>query len=270
MWSDILPELLTIFAANAMAVGIAMLALWLLSLVIKDASIIDMFWAPGCWLVAFVSFVAASDPGFLAGLALMLTTLWATRLGFYLINRNLGKGEDARYASLRDRKKPFWLWSLFGVFITQGLAMLVITLPVQIAPALPADTPLGIVGLLGVLVWLAGFLFETISDWQLARFKANPDNKGKILDTGLWAWSRHPNYFGNACIWWGLFLLVAGTPVALWTVIGPVVMTYFLLNVTGAAFLENWMRRKDVSYDYDAYANRISSFFPRPPRKTNS
>ena len=199
-------------------------------------------------------------------LVAVLTTLWGLRLAGYLASRNLGKGEDYRYQAMRRRLGArFPLVSLFTVFGLQGVLMWIVSLPVQTAQV--PDTPSGLVALdfAGIGLWCAGMFFETVGDLQLARFKADPGNGGRVMDRGLWRYTRHPNYFGDFCVWWGLYAIALATGDAWWAVVGPLVMSVLLLRVSGVTLLERHMEKRRPGYD--EYARRTSEFFPRPPRR---
>ena len=193
-----------------------------------------------------------------------LVAVWGLRLGGYLLRRKLGdREEDRRYATMRERKgDAFVPWSLVVIFGLQGLLVLIVSLPVQVAAARGGS--LGAWVIPGIVLWAVGFAFEAIGDEQLRRFKADPENKGKVMDRGLWRYTRHPNYFGDFCVWWGLWLIALPAGGTWWTFIGPVVMSTLLIRVSGAALLE-----KDISERrprYADYIKRTSGFFPRPPR----
>jgi steroid 5-alpha reductase family enzyme len=245
-----------------------MLVLWGLSLRLSDMSIVDIFWGPGFAVIALTTFLLSSESG--AGvrrvLAAGLTVVWGLRLGTYLWWRNHGKGEDPRYTEmLREKHRTNLAWhSLTKVFLLQGALMWLISVPVQLAAYLAQPPQLGWPAWLGVVLWVLGFGFEAVGDAQLARFKADPANRGRVMDRGLWRYTRHPNYFGNACLWWGLWLIACDRPVGLLTVFAPVLMTHFLLNVTGKALLER--RLSGSRPGYAEYVARTSGFFPLPPR----
>lgn len=271
MLADLSPGFGTNLAATAGALLACVLVLWLASIRLRDVSIIDIFWGPGFGIVAVVGYLLALDAG--AGaeprrlLVTTLTVLWSVRLGAYLWWRNAGKGEDPRYtAAYRNRmSENLHLHTLVRVFLLQGTLIWLISMPVQVAQYLVAPPALGPAAIAGCALWAIGFLFEAIGDWQLARFRADPANRGKILQTGLWAWTRHPNYFGNACLWWGLWLVACDHWIGLLTVFSPLLMTHFLLNVTGKRLLEKRMGRNRPGFaDYVA---RTSGFFPLPPRR---
>lgn len=251
------------------AVWVSVTLLWLLSLQIKDASIIDSFWGPGYLVQALVYFfMIDADKGLEARQLIVLgvVALWSLRLGGYILWRNWGHGEDYRYQRWREKNGSRWWWqSYFQVFILQGLLMTIIGLPLLGAMYIGApDGSLNILDFLALLAWLIGFAFEAGGDLQLARFKADPSNKGKVLDKGFWRYTRHPNYFGDATQWWAfyLFALAAG---AWWSVFSPIIMTFLLLRVSGVAMLE-----KDIADrrpEYQAYIKKTSAFIPMPPRQ---
>jgi steroid 5-alpha reductase family enzyme len=242
-------------------------ALWALSVAVRDTSIVDVFWGAGFVAIAWVTWAAAGHGSPRALLLVLLTTAWGLRLTLHLARRNLGKGEDFRYRAMRARHGDRWpVRSLWAVFWSQGLLMWIVALPVQagqVDPTAHALTWLGIA--VGAAVWLTGFLFETIGDAQLARFKTDPENAGTVMDRGLWAWTRHPNYFGDCCVWWGLWLVACASGNVWWTAVGPVVMTVLLVRVSGKALLEKDMARRRPQYA--AYVERTSGFIPRPPRR---
>ena len=246
--------------------------LWLVSLTIRDASIVDPAWGTAFVVIAWASFVRHPSPApgavDLSALVLAMVTAWGLRLSIYLAWRNLGKGEDFRYVRMRARFGPrFPIVSLFVVFLFQAVLAWVVALPVQVAQATIADAAFRTIDWLlvgsGVLLWAVGLAFETIGDLQLARFKASPANKGRVMDRGLWRYTRHPNYFGDFCAWWGIFLVCAATG-AWWTVIGPIVMSILLIRVSGVALLEQTIGERRPGYA--EYVRRTSAFFPRPPR----
>ncbi|MDX2034121.1 MAG: DUF1295 domain-containing protein [Blastocatellia bacterium] len=255
---------MTLFATTAAVIAIALFLLWLLSLRLRDASIVDIFWGLGFVLIAGTTYLLTDGYEVRRELLTAMVFLWGLRLAAYLAWRNIGKGEDYRYQAMRKRHgERFPIVSLYTVFALQGVLMWIISLPLQMAqlPAQPARlTPLDA---LGVALWLIGLAFESIGDWQLARFKADPANKGRVMDRGLWAWTRHPNYFGDAVVWWGFFAVAAATG-AWWTAIGPLLMTLLLMKVSGVALLEKTLVK--TKPEYQAYARRTSAFFPWFPK----
>lgn len=255
-----------VLAGSAAAVALLMLTMWLVSLLLKDASIVDIIWGFGFVVIAVTS--AALGQGFTDRryILLSLVAVWGLRLTGYLAWRNLGHGEDYRYVAMRKHwGARFWWVSFFQVFLLQGVLMLVVSLPVQLAVTASEPAKFGLAAYVGTALWFVGLLFETIGDAQLARFKLDKDNKGKVMDQGLWRFTRHPNYFGDFCVWWGIFLIAAEAPVARWGVIGPLVMSFLLLRVSGVAMLEKTIGKRRPGYA--EYVQRTSAFFPRPPKR---
>lgn len=239
---------------------------WAISLAKRDVSIVDSLWSLMFVLAAGLYLATAPVPGSTSILVLMLVGLWAFRLAGYITWRNWGADEDRRYRHIRERHQPGFVYkSLYLVFGLQGLLAWIISLPLLVA--IHANAPLDLLGCLGILFWLAGMVFEAGGDWQLARFKANPANRGKVLDSGLWRYTRHPNYFGNALIWWGFYLLALSAG-GWWTVVSPLLMTFLLLKVSGVVLLEQDI--SDRRPAYRAYIQRTNAFFPGPPRAPES
>jgi steroid 5-alpha reductase family enzyme len=252
-------------AVSAAVVLLALVVVWRIGVRMRDMSIIDIFWGPGFVLVAVVTLVVGDAPLGRRVLLAVLVGVWGLRLGGYLARRNLGHGEDARYQAMRRHVGDgFHGWAFTHVFLFQGLVLTVVSLPVQIGGNITSDTVLAPQVVAGVVLWAVGLGFEAVGDAQLARFKADAANASRVMDRGLWGWTRHPNYFGDSCAWWGIWLTTLVHPVALAGAIGPAVMTYFLLNVSGKALLERRMRKTRPGYD--DYVARTSGFFPRPPR----
>jgi steroid 5-alpha reductase family enzyme len=253
---------LPIYLAGLAAVCAAGFVTWILSCYLNNVSIVDSLWSLMFVLLAccYARGFAALEPRTL--LVLVLVTAWALRLSVYITWRNHGAGEDRRYRAIRARNQPgFALKSLYLVFGLQALLAWVISLP--LLGAVSSPRPLGPVDALGVALWAIGFAFEAGGDWQLARFKADPANRGRVMDRGFWRFTRHPNYFGDFSIWWG-FYLIAGGGGAWWSVLGPLVMSLLLLRVSGVALLE-----KDIGErrpEYADYIRRTNAFFPGPPR----
>lgn len=269
--ATLLTTLLTVLAA--------MTALWLLSLALRNASIVDPFWGTGFILVTWLTLASTPPAQSLARTWLLaaLVTAWGLRLSLYLLWRNHGHGEDRRYRAMRDHHgRRFWWVSLLTVFWLQAVILWIVSLPIQAAMlAAPANAaivqspglPLGWLDGIGTTVWVIGFLFESIGDFQMARFQADPANAGKVMDRGLWRYTRHPNYFGDFCIWWGLFLIASGAGAG-WTVFSPLLMSFLLLKVSGVTLLEKTITTRRP--DYAAYQSRTSSFFPWPPSKSSN
>lgn len=256
----------SVLGASAAAIAILMLAMWALSLRLRDASIVDIVWGFGFVMVAWVARAVADGVPARQNLLVALTTIWGLRLAVYLFWRNHGKGEDYRYRSMRKHYGERWTFvSLYLVFGMQGALMFVVSLPVQLGQMPDTPTGLGLLAYAGIALWIVGFAFETVGDIQLARFKADPANKGLVMDRGLWRFTRHPNYFGDFCVWWGLFLIAAETRLGLLSVIGPIAMSILLLRVSGVAMLERTIGRRRPGYA--EYVARTSAFFPRPPKR---
>lgn len=249
--------MLTGLLVSATVLSALLLLLWVYSLKHEDVSVVDIFWGPGFAVVAWVC-LALGVPSPRGWLAVGLATLWALRLGGYLYWRNHGKGEDYRYREMRARWGPSFRWrSLYIVFGLQGALILLVSLPLN-AIAFRPGPPLGLTDALALLAFFIGLFFEAVGDWQLARFKADPANKGKVMDRGLWRYTRHPNYFGDFMVWWGLWGLAAR--VAPWTIVAPIVMSTLLLKVSGVALLEKTIVERRP--EYAEYIRRTSAFFP--------
>jgi len=247
----------------ALTIAVLMVGTWLISVVIKDASIVDITWGLGFATVATVLWIADDSRSSLDTLLWIMTLTWGLRLCLYLARRNLGHGEDYRYVAMRKRWGPaFPVISFLTVYTLQGTLMWIVSLPVQLSHR--QEGSIGALAIIGVVLWLVGFYFESVGDLQLRRFKADPSNEGKVLDTGLWRYTRHPNYFGDACVWWGIALVACSVSVGRWGLIGAAVMNVLLLKVSGVALLERSLKRRKP--DYQAYVERTSAFIPRPPK----
>lgn len=259
-------DILAVFGITLAATGALMLGVWVLSLIKRDASIVDTFWGLGFVLIAAVCYSIAKGYAERKTLITLLTAIWGLRLAIHIFWRNAGRGEDYRYQAMRKRfGRRFPIVSLFTVFGLQGLLMWVISLPLQIAEISPEPARLAWLDWAGTIVWLIGFLFESVGDLQLARFKADSMNKGKVMNRGLWRYTRHPNYFGDALLWWGFLLIALSTPRGIWTVISPLVMTGLLMKVSGVALLEKTLIKTKA--EYRGYVQRTNAFFPWLPRE---
>lgn len=250
-WLHALPMLL---AAAALT--------WVVSALRRNVTIVDTLW-PLLFVIAAAVYVnSGAAPVTRAWLVLALVATWGLRLAAYLAWRNRGHAEDRRYQAIRRRNEPnFALKSLWLIFGFQAVLAWVISLP--LAGAIAGDAPLGWLDALGVALWAVGFGFEAVGDWQLARFKAQPGSVGRVMDRGLWRYTRHPNYFGDFCVWWGLYLvaLAAG---AWWTIVGPLLMSFLLLRFSGVRLLEHDIGERRPAYA--EYARRTNAFFPGPRR----
>lgn len=270
-----------LYLTNLLVVVALMVVVWLASLALRDASIVDPVWGLAFVVIAWSTLIqlggvgggaegaADGDPagtglGPRAMLIVALVTVWGLRLAIYLGWRKAGMGEDYRYVRMRERFGPGFPWiSLVVVFLFQAGLAWIVSLPIQAGQA--AMAPLGPLDVVGVGLWAVGLAFETVGDIQLTRFKRDPANAGRVLDRGLWRYTRHPNYFGDFCVWWGLFLIAASAG-AWWTVVGSLLMSVLLLRVSGVALLERTIVERRPGYA--AYVRRTSAFFPRPPRDT--
>jgi steroid 5-alpha reductase family enzyme len=249
-------------AGLATTAGLMFLA-WLLSLALRNVGIVDVFWgiaiagAGGTWLLL------QADAGPRGALALLLAILWATRLALHILWRSRGKPEDRRYRVIRARNEPnFAFKSLYLVFALQAVLAWLVAMPL-LGTTLSGARPLGLVDLMGVLLWFAGFLLQATADLQLARFQHRPDADRAVMNRGVWRYSRHPNYFGEFLMWWGIWVIAAAGG-AWWTVFGPLLISFFLLKVSGVALTE-----KDIASrrpEYQDYIRRTSAFVPLPPR----
>jgi len=245
-----------------------MLALWLASVVRRDASIVDAFWGAGFVVVVWICWALAPPERWRPLVLAWMATAWGVRLSAFILWRNWGHGEDRRYGAMRAHHgRRFWWVSLFTVFLLQGVLLWFVSLPLQAAIAADAAAPLGWLDAAGLALWAVGLTFETVGDWQLARFRAEPANSGRVLDRGFWRYTRHPNYFGDFCVWWGLYLVAAAGGAA-WTLASPALMSVLLLKVSGVSLLETTI--VDRRPEYAAYKQRTNAFFPGPPKASRS
>ncbi|QGN55169.1 DUF1295 domain-containing protein [Novosphingobium sp. Gsoil 351] len=259
---------------NAALIVVVMTGLWLIAVRIGDVSFIDAVWGGGMALLAVSSWLQRDEPGALATLILAMTVLWGGRLALYLFLRWRGHGEDPRYARMLGKAKErgkFAGAALKIVFGPQALLLFLVCLPAQLGILASRDSaPLGPLAWAGLALWGVGIVFEWVGDWQLARFRADPASKGKVLDWGLWRYTRHPNYFGDACAWWGIWLAAAdaGWGIAAASVAGPLFLTFTLTKWSGKPLLEKGMAKRRP--DYAAYVKRTSGFVPWLPRRDRS
>lgn len=254
-----------LFLLSGAAILLLMTLLWLLSLTLKNSSIVDIFWGFGFILIVWLVFAIAPQ-GYLPRrqLVAILVTVWGVRLALHIGSRNWGKPEDFRYASWRKENGPRWWWvSYFKVFLLQGLIMWMLSAPLIAAQTSGFPAILTPMDLLGMCIWGVGLLLESVADAQLAHFKKNPTNRGRILTSGLWKFSRHPNYFGEAVLWWGYYLLALAAGAG-WTVFAPLLMTILLVKVSGVSMLEKTLKSKP---GYEEYMNNTNSFVPWFPKR---
>lgn len=251
-----------VMLVNLVALAGLMFLLWLLSIALGDASIVDPFWGVGFVVIAWITnqLVGIESPR--AMIITLLTTLWGLRLSLYLLWRNWGHGEDYRYRAMRARHGDrFTFASLFTVFGLQGAILWFVALPIQMGQTVRGETGPTFLDGMGIALWGLGFFFETVGDYQMAQFKADPANEHRVLKSGLWAYTRHPNYFGDCCVGWGIYLLAASAG-AWWTILSPVLMTFLLLKVSGVAMLERTIG--DRRPEYADYVRTTNAFFPWP------
>ena len=260
----------TVIWAEGLAVILLMMTiLWLISIFLKNVSIVDLFWGLGFVITSAWYFLNTDGYEPRKFIIQILVTIWGLRLSVYLSWRNIGKGEDFRYREFRRKygEKRYWWFSFFQTFLLQGFLMWIISLPLLGAQYKSGNESLSILDYLGIALWLTGLVFETGGDLQLARFRSNPSNKGKVLNTGFWKYTRHPNYFGDSAVWWGfgLICLAAGSCIP---VIGSVIMTLLIIKVSGVSLLEKSLVEKKPQYR--EYIERTSAFipwFPKMPKK---
>ena len=241
-------------------------AAWVVSVIKRNVAFVDSLW-PLFFLIAAVTFALSVDlPGARGMLVTALVVIWSLRLSLHITVRNWGEPEDYRYQSIRANNEPgFAFKSLYIVFGLQGLLAWFIALP--LLPAITQPGGIGPLELIAIALWIIGFCFEAVGDYQLARFKRDPANKGRVMDSGLWRYTRHPNYFGDFCVWWSyyLFALAAG---GWWSILSPLLMSFLLLRVSGVAMLERTITERRP--DYAAYVQRTNAFIPGSPRSTAS
>ncbi len=262
---------LDLLIGNGAVVLALMTALWIVSVFRKDASIVDPWWSIGFLLVtAHTAFRTGLTPG--KTLLLVLVGAWALRLWLHLLSRSRGKAEDPRYAAFRRKygADRYWWVSFFQVFLLQGVLVVLISAPLQLAAAARGPDPVSLTDLTGLALFATGFVIEAVADAQLQTFRASrdrggPSAPGPVLDTGLWRFSRHPNYFGEAVLWWGFFLCALDQPAGWATFLAPALMTFLLVKVSGVAMLDAHLAA--TRPEYADYIRRTSGFVPRPPKR---
>ena len=260
---------MSFFQIYFLALGVIMVMmtiLWLISIRIRNVSIVDLFWGFGFVLTCLVYFLKTDGFETRKTVLMIMVAIWGLRLSVYLAWRNLGKGEDFRYQKFRKYygEDRYWWISFFQTFLLQGILMWLISAPLLGAQFYPSANSLGLFDVIGILIWIIGFIFEAGGDFQLALFKTDPANKGKVLNKGLWHYTRHPNYFGDAAVWsgYGFICLAAGSYVPL---LGSVLMIALIIKVSGVALLEKTL--KENKPEYQEYIDNTSSFVPWFPKK---
>ena len=235
--------------------------LWIWSVYLKDVSIVDIFWGLGFVILNIFYVFNSGDLNSRKILLLVLVSVWGLRLSIYLAYRNIGKGEDFRYQEFRRKFGPkrYWWFSYFQAFLLQGALMILISITLLGMSFTSQLKTLSTLDYIGIGIWLIGFVFEAGGDYQLMRFKKNTNNKGTLLITGFWKYTRHPNYFGDAVVWWsyGIFSISAG---AYWQVIGSILMTLLIIKISGVTLLEKSLKQTKTAYS--DYVDKTSSFFP--------
>ena len=258
--------MLNLFFEGALLIISLLTILWLISVFIKNVSIVDIFWGLGFLFINLYYFLASDEFYTRKIILLVLVTLWALRLSIYLAWRNIGKGEDYRYQEFRKKygEERYWWVSFFQVFLLQGILIVLVSLPLLATNFETQNDYLNLFDYLAILFWVIGFIFESVGDYQLSKFKMNPNNKGKVLNTGLWKYTRHPNYFGDTMVWWAyaIFSIVSQN---YWSFIGSIIMTLLIVKVSGVALLEKSL--KDKKLEYLEYIRKTNSFFPWFPKK---
>lgn len=240
--------------------------LWILSVYLRNVSIVDLFWGLGFIIVNAFYFFSSEAINIRQIVLFVMVAIWGLRLSIYLAWRNIGKGEDFRYREFRRKfgEYNYWWISYFQTFLLQGILMWIISVTLYGISISSNETSLNIIDFIGILIWIIGFIFEAGGDFQMAKFKMNLLNKGKVLNTGFWRFTRHPNYFGDAAVWWGygLLCIASGSP---WYIIGSIIMTLLIIKVSGVALLEQTL--KNQKPEYFAYIQKTNSFFPWFPKK---
>ena len=255
-----------IYLLALLVIMILMTSLWLVSVLIRNVSIVDLFWGFGFVLVSAYYFAQTDNINIRKTILMILVSIWGLRLSIYLAWRNIGKGEDFRYREFRKKygEKRYWWLSFFQTFMLQGILMWLISAPLLGAQYYESNNSLNILDYFGIALWIIGFTFEAGGDFQLALFRADPANKGKVMDRGFWRYTRHPNYFGDVSVWWGygFICLAAGSYIPL---LGSMLMTALIIKVSGVALLEKSLI--DQKPQYKEYIEKTSTFFPWFPKK---
>jgi len=259
---------ITALGISLLAILLTMTIVWLRTRNTEDVSIVDVFWGLGFVIVVGACVILAPTLDARTGLLTVLISLWGLRLAWHLFRRwSAHKEEDLRYAQMRANSKGnFATESLFKVFWLQAIILWIVALPPQLAILNANGAPLGWLDAAGTAIFLIGFAIEVLADRQLRQFKKKPESKNQVLKTGLWAWSRHPNYFGEAVLWWGLFMIACAVDGVVYTFVSPLLMTFLLVRVSGVRMLDGIL--KDTKPAYADYMESTSSFIPWPPRKT--
>lgn len=253
------------FLVTLLAVVSQMLLLWIFASIRRDVSVVDSFWGLGFVAVAWIACWWNTATEYRPLLLATLTSAWGIRLSLYLGWRNWGRPEDRRYAGMRARHGPRFVWeSLWTVFLLQAVVLWFVSLPIQVAMSKNWSTGWKWLDIVGIALWMLGSFFEAVGDSQLARFKSRPENAGRVMNRGLWRYTRHPNYFGDFCVWWGLYAIAAAGGAA-WTIASPMLMSLLLLRISGVPLLESTITERRP--EYAAYRAQTNAFFPGRPGK---
>jgi steroid 5-alpha reductase family enzyme len=255
---------MNIFLFAALVLFFFMTLVFLLALKLEDNSIVDVAYGIGFLLVGWVTFIGYAETQARQMLLLALVSIWGLRLAAHIGLRKLKEnGEDPRYAQWRESWGETFVWrSFLQIFMLQGAVIYLVALPLLLVMR-DSGAPLGWLDLIGVLIWAFGFVYEAVGDWQLKQFKSDPENRGRIMRYGLWRTTRHPNYFGEATLWWGIFLIALGTPLGWLAIISPVLIDFLLLKVSGIPMLEE---RYADNPEFQEYKKHTNAFFPWFPK----
>ncbi len=255
-------DIMTLGIYGFLALTLMMTILWLQSLVYRDASLVDRFWGLTFVVQIFVYGFFIPEINMRFGILAVLVLIWGARLSLHIYSRNKRLGEDYRYQAMRAEHGPkkFWWYSYFSVFLLQGGLSFLIGAPLLMVAAADPVTGLTFYDYMAVAIWTIGFLFEAIGDFQLKKFKAVPSNQGKLMTTGLWSLTRHPNYFGDALLWWGYFFFALAVPGGWMSFFGPLIMTLFIVNISGVKLLEKELAKNKPGYAL--YMASTPAFFP--------
>jgi steroid 5-alpha reductase family enzyme len=259
-------EVAQILIANFVILIACMVVLWLISIPLRDVSFVDSFWAAGFIVVAGATYAMTGGGTDRRQWLFLITAVWGARLAMYLILRWRREGPDGRYVALL-KKAPgnVHLFSLRKVFLLQAPLLWVVSLPVQLGQIEAEPLRLGVLAWIGMALAAVGIFFEAVGDHQMTAFKSDPANEGQVMDRGLWRYTRHPNYFGDCCVFWGLYLIAAETSLGVWSIFGPIFLTWTLVRWSGVPLLERRLQRSRPGYA--EYLKRTSSFIPWPPSR---
>lgn len=259
----------SLLITNAVLLLLVILILWGCSIKVSDVTFIDTFWPLGMVMLAFSTFLQTDGSDARRTLIVVLTAVWGFRLGAHLLTRWMAEGADPRYQKILGSAMAKNGWSfaktaLLKVFLTQAPLLFIVCLPAQLGQLSAEPARLGWLAIVGAAIAIIGISFETVGDWQLKQFRENAANAGKVLNTGLWRYTRHPNYFGDACTWWGIWLVAAETNIGFWTFVGPALLTWTLMKWSGVPMLEHSLKKRRAGYE--DYIRKTSAFFPLPPK----